>query len=137
MWTIQAGCFNRACTLRDAKFFYCSCNEQDSQYRRNQATLNIQVVKRFLTEKARQGDWQLLGSCRRYPSPCVRPCPRLSGRATSESLSWLASGELNTPFKSQDKPPLAIAMVVTLNGERSLRRYRFFPSNPVWLPPGL
>ena len=32
--------------------------------------------------------------------------------------------ELNTPFNSQDKPPLAIAMVVTLNGVRSLRRYR-------------
>ena len=33
---------------------------------------------------------------------------------------------LNTPlpFNSQDKPPLAIAMVVTLNGVRSLRRYR-------------
>ena len=31
---------------------------------------------------------------------------------------------LNTPFTSQDKPPLAIAMVVTLNGVRSLRRYR-------------
>ena len=51
MRTIQAGCFNRGCTLRDAKFFWCSCNEQDSQYRRNQATLNIQVAKRFLTEK--------------------------------------------------------------------------------------
>ena len=31
---------------------------------------------------------------------------------------------LNTPFNSQDKPPLAIAMVVTVNGVRSLRRYR-------------
>ena len=31
---------------------------------------------------------------------------------------------LNTLFTSQDKPPLAIAMVVTLNGVRSLRRYR-------------
>ena len=31
---------------------------------------------------------------------------------------------LDTPFTSQDKPPLAIAMVVTLNGVRSLRRYR-------------
>ena len=29
---------------------------------------------------------------------------------------------LDTPFTSQDKPPLAIAMVVTLNGVRSLRR---------------
>ena len=35
-------------------------------------------------------------------------------------LEW----ELNTPFNSQDKPLLAIAMVVTLNGVRSLRRYR-------------
>ena len=57
MRTIQAGCFNRGCTLRDAKFFWRSCNKQDSQYCRNQATLNIQVAKRFLTEKARQGDW--------------------------------------------------------------------------------
>ena len=31
---------------------------------------------------------------------------------------------LDTPFTSQDKPPLAVAMVVTLNGVRSLRRYR-------------
>ena len=31
---------------------------------------------------------------------------------------------LDTPFTSQDKPPLAIAMVVTLNGVRPLRRYR-------------
>ena len=31
---------------------------------------------------------------------------------------------LNTPFTSQDKPPLAVAMVVTLNGVCSLRRYR-------------
>ena len=31
---------------------------------------------------------------------------------------------LDTPFTSQDKPPLAIAMVVTLNGVRSLRRQR-------------
>ena len=31
---------------------------------------------------------------------------------------------LDTPFTSQDKPPLAVAMVVTFNGARSLRRYR-------------
>ena len=31
---------------------------------------------------------------------------------------------LDTPFTSQDKPPLAVAMVVTFNGVRSLRRYR-------------
>ena len=31
---------------------------------------------------------------------------------------------LDTPFTFQDKPPLAIAMIVSLNGERSLRRYR-------------
>jgi len=31
---------------------------------------------------------------------------------------------LNASFNSQDKPPLAIAMIVTLNGVRSLRRYR-------------
>ena len=31
---------------------------------------------------------------------------------------------LNTPFSSQDKPPLAIAMVVTVNGVRSLKRFR-------------
>ena len=31
---------------------------------------------------------------------------------------------LNTPFNSQDKPPLTIAMVVTVNGVRSLKRYR-------------
>ena len=35
-----------------------------------------------------------------------------------------AEAVLDTPFNSQDKPPLAIAMVVTLNGVRSLRRYR-------------
>ena len=31
---------------------------------------------------------------------------------------------LDTPFTSQDKPPLAVSMVVTLNRVRSLRRYR-------------
>ena len=31
---------------------------------------------------------------------------------------------LNTPFNSQDKPPLAVAMVVTVNGARSLKRFR-------------
>ena len=31
---------------------------------------------------------------------------------------------LDTPFSSQDKPPLAIAMVVTMNGARSLKRFR-------------
>ena len=31
---------------------------------------------------------------------------------------------LDIPFTSLDKPPLAIAMIVTINGERSLRRYR-------------
>ena len=31
---------------------------------------------------------------------------------------------LDTPFSSQDKPPLAIAMVVTVNGARSLKRFR-------------
>lgn len=31
---------------------------------------------------------------------------------------------LDTAFTSQDKPPLAIAMVAMLNGERTLRRYR-------------
>ena len=35
-------------------------------------------------------------------------------------LEW----SLNTPFSSQDKPPLAIAMVVTLDGVRSLKRFR-------------
>ena len=44
-------------------------------------------------------------------------------RVPSDAEAVLEWG-LNTPFKSQDKPPLAIAMVVTLNGERSLRRYR-------------
>ena len=31
---------------------------------------------------------------------------------------------LDTHFTSQDKPPLAIAMIVSLNGERTVRRYR-------------
>ena len=31
---------------------------------------------------------------------------------------------LDTPFTFQDKPPLAIAMIVSINGERSVRRYR-------------
>ena len=31
---------------------------------------------------------------------------------------------LNTPFNSQDKPPLAIAMAVSVNGVRSLKRCR-------------
>ena len=31
---------------------------------------------------------------------------------------------LDAPFASQDKPPLAIAMVVSFNGERTVRRYR-------------
>ena len=44
-------------------------------------------------------------------------------RAPSDAEAVLEWG-LNTPFKSQDKPPLAITMVVTLNGARSLRRYR-------------
>ena len=35
-------------------------------------------------------------------------------------LEW----NLGVPFASLDKPPLAIAMIVTINGERSLRRYR-------------
>ena len=35
-------------------------------------------------------------------------------------LEW----NLDVPFTSLDKPPLAIAMIVTINGERSLRRYR-------------
>ena len=35
-------------------------------------------------------------------------------------LEW----NLGVPFTSLDKPPLAIAMIVTINGERSLRRYR-------------
>ena len=30
---------------------------------------------------------------------------------------------LDTPFSSQDKPPLAIAMVVIVNGVRSLKRF--------------
>ena len=43
--------------LRDAEFFWRSCNKQYGQYCRNQATLNIQMAKCFLTEKARQEDW--------------------------------------------------------------------------------
>ena len=39
---------------------------------------------------------------------------------TAAVLEW----NLDVPFTSLDKPPLAIAMVVTINGERSLRRYR-------------
>ena len=35
-------------------------------------------------------------------------------------LEW----NLDVPFTSLDKPPLAIAMIVTINGEHSLRRYR-------------
>lgn len=31
---------------------------------------------------------------------------------------------LDSPFTFQDKPPLAIAMMVSINGERSVRRYR-------------
>ena len=44
-------------------------------------------------------------------------------REPSDAEAVLEWG-LNTPFTSQDKPPLAVAMVVTLNGVRSLRRYR-------------
>ena len=44
-------------------------------------------------------------------------------REPSDAEAVLEWG-LDTPFTSQDKPPLAIAMVVTLNGVRSLRRYR-------------
>ena len=43
-------------------------------------------------------------------------------REPSDAEAVLEWG-LDTPFTSQDKPPLAIAMVVTLNGVRSLRRY--------------
>ena len=35
-------------------------------------------------------------------------------------LEW----NLGVPFTSLDEPSLAIAMIVTINGERSLRRYR-------------
>ena len=31
---------------------------------------------------------------------------------------------LDTPFMSQDRPPLAIAMTATVDGTRGLRRYR-------------
>ena len=44
-------------------------------------------------------------------------------REPSDAEAVLEWG-LDTPFTSQDKPPLAVAMVVTLNGVRSLRRYR-------------
>ena len=43
-------------------------------------------------------------------------------REPSDAEAVLEWG-LDTPFTS-DKPPLAVAMVVTLNGVRSLRRYR-------------
>ena len=46
--------------------------------------------------------------------------PTLIPRDRIAVLDW----GLDTPFTSQDKPPLAIAMMVTINGERSLRRYR-------------
>ena len=36
-------------------------------------------------------------------------------------LEW----DLDTPFSSQDKPPLAIAMVVTVNGARSLKSFHW------------
>ena len=39
---------------------------------------------------------------------------------TAAVLDW----GLDTPFTSLDKPPLAVTMIVTVNGERSLRRYR-------------
>ena len=44
-------------------------------------------------------------------------------REPSDAEAVLEWG-LDTPFTSQDKPPLAVAMVVTVNGVRSLRRYR-------------
>ena len=44
-------------------------------------------------------------------------------REPSDAEAVLEWG-LDTPFTSQDKPPLAVAMVVTLNGVRSLKRYR-------------
>ena len=44
-------------------------------------------------------------------------------REPSDAEAVLEWG-LDTPFTSQDKPPLAVAMVVTLDGVRSLRRYR-------------
>ena len=48
---------------------------------------------------------------------------------------------LDMPFTSQDKPPLAIAMIATLNGERSFRRYRLVIAqkakfrSQLWLKP--
>ena len=51
-------------------------------------------------------------------SPVSFACTGTFGRR-----SCLGRG-LDTPFTSQDKPPLAVAMVVTVNGVRSLRRYR-------------
>ena len=46
--------------------------------------------------------------------------PALVPSDTAAVLDW----GLDIPFTSLDKPPLAITMIVTVNGERSLRRYR-------------
>ena len=46
--------------------------------------------------------------------------PALVPSDTAAVLDW----GLDIPFTSLDKPPLAITMIVTMNGERSLRRYR-------------
>ena len=46
--------------------------------------------------------------------------PAIVPSDTAAVLDW----GLDIPFTSLDKPPLAITMIVTVNGERSLRRYR-------------
>ena len=60
------------------------------------------------------GYYILKNRCVQHHGPALLPSD------AAAVLDW----QLNTPITSQDKPPLAIAMIVTLNGERSLRGYR-------------
>ena len=49
-----------------------------------------------------------------------RPKPKHVPSDAEAVLEW----GLDIPFSSQDKPPLAMAMVVIVNGVRSLKRFR-------------
>ena len=62
--------------------------------------------------------------CGKGTAPGCAWCLRRGHASAWISPFWRgpAPEALDTPFTSQDKPPLAIAMVVTLNGVRSLRR---------------
>lgn len=60
------------------------------------------------------GYFTLKGREIQYHGPTTYPSDKIA------VLEW----GLGAPFTPQDKPPLAIAMIATVNGTRSWRRYR-------------